>query len=247
MATGRAKPQQAGRALGLALAALLAALAWTLLAAVAAAAETPYEPNDATLAAAGPLAAGQSYSATIESTGDRDFYFFYVTSPAAARVELTVQNLGGGDKASDLEATILDASSTPVASQTFIRDGESRVVSAELGPQKYFVEVVANEGSGDSYTLTPAGDEGAFGPFSLISGRCERASAAREKAERGLRRAKSKLQRATGRVRRSRYARPKARLEARRAHSAAKRNVQAKRTELRTAQRSMQPWCSIAP
>lgn len=229
-------------------AALLAALAWALLYAQAAgAADPPYEPNDSVQVAAGPLSLGQSYSATLESSGDRDYFFFHVTSPTAAGVALTVQNLGGGGKSSDVDATIIDSTMTPVAAQTFIRDGESRLVTAELEPQKYFVEVTANEGFGDSYTLTPGGEEGAFGPFATISGRCERAGAAAEKAERGLRRAKSKLQRATGRLRRSRYAGPKARVGARRAHSAAKRKVRAKRSELRAARRSAQPWCSIAP
>lgn len=225
------------------------ALAWTLLfcPASAGAAEAPYEPNDAIVAAAGPLSAGQSYSARTETASDRDFYSFYVTAREGAMVELTVQNLGGDTKSSDLDAAILDGSATPIVAQGFIQDGESRVLSAQLEPQKYFVEVTANEGFGDSYALTPGGDEGAFGPFSQISGRCERAGAAGEKAERKLRRAKAKLQRAAGRLRRSRYALPKARLEARRAHSAAKRNVQARRSELRAARRSMQPWCSIAP
>lgn len=244
MTAGGHKPRGAARPR----AALLAMLAWTLACAPAAgAADAPYEPNDSVQVAAGPLSFGQSYSATLESTSDRDFFFFHVTSRAAARVELTVQNLGGGGKASDVDATILDSTMTPIAAQTFIRDGESRLVAAELEPQKYFVEVTANEGSGDSYSLTAGGDEGAFGAYSWISGRCERARAAGSKAERGLRRAKSKLQRATGRLRRSRYAGPAARGEARRAHFAAKRNIQAKRSELRAAHESTEPWCSIAP
>lgn len=244
MAAGRDKSRGATRPS----AALFAALAGTLLWAPAfAAAEEPYEPNDSVQVAAGPLSSGQSYSATLESSSDRDFYFFHVTSPAEARVELLVQNLGGGGKVSDVGATILDSTMTPIAAQTFIRDGESRLVTAELEPQKYFVEVTASEGSGDSYSLAGGGSEGAFGPFSQILGRCERATTAGAKVERGLQRAKSKLQRATGRLRRSRYAEPNARREARRAHLAAKRNIRTKRSELRAARRSMRPWCSIAP
>lgn len=228
--------------------ALLAAMALTLACAASAdAAEAPYEPNDAIQTAAGPLSFGQAYTAALEMNGDRDFYFFHVTSRAAAKIELTVRNLGGGGKASDVDATILDSTMTPIAAQTFIRDGESRLVATELEPQKYFVEVTANEGFGDSYSLATGGGEGAFGPFSRISGRCERAHVAGSKAERGLRRAKSKLQRATGRLRRSRYAGPKARLGARRAHAAAKRSVRARRSELRAARESTEPWCSIAP
>ena len=217
------------------------------LAPVAAAEGAPFEPNDAITAAAGPLAFGQAYTAGIETASDRDFYFFYVTSPQAAQVELTVHNLGGGGRSSDIDVAILETSATPVAAQAFIHDGETRIVSAELEPQKYLVEVTAKEGFGDSYSLTGGGDAGAFGPYTQISGRCVSASAAVVADKTGLSRAKSKLQRATARVRRSRYATAAARTKARAAHSKAKRRVEGKRRALRAARESREPWCSIAP
>ena len=209
--------------------------------------EAPYEPNDSIPAAQGPLNAGAPLFAALESASDRDFYFFYVTSPAGTAVELTVQNLGGGGKSSDLDATILDSTATPVVAQSFIRDGEARLLTAQLDPQKYLVEVTANEGFGDSYSLAGGGGAGAFGPYAQISGRCASANAAARKAGGGLSRAESRLQRTTARVRRSRFAPPRARRKARAAHRRAEREVTTKQRELRAARRSMQPWCGIAP
>lgn len=218
-----------------------------LAAAPTAAAGAPYEPNDATSAASGPLLAGQTYQAANESAGDRDFYFFYVTSAEPVQVWVTVQNLGGGAKASDLEASILDADATPVASQSFIHDGEARLVSAQLEPQKYYLEIAANEGYGDSYSLTTGGETGAFGSYEEISGRCASASSRARRLSRRLSRLRSKLQRTTARLRRSRYAPPRARRRARAAQHRAKHRVAVKRRALRAARRSTRPWCSIAP
>jgi hypothetical protein len=247
MARGGAKQRNAGRTPGFLLLGLLLALGLTgAFARPAVAAEAPYEPNDSIPAAQGPLSVGQQLFATLESASDRDFYFFYVTAPAGAAVELTVQNLGGG-KSSDLDATILDSAATPVVAQSFIRDGEARLLTAQLEPQKYLVEVTANEGFGDSYSLTGGGSAGAFGPYTQISGRCASANGAARKAGGGLGRAESRLQRTTARVRRSRFAPPKARRKARAAHQRAKRDLVTKQGELRTARQSMQPWCGIAP
>lgn len=233
---------------GFALLGLLLALASSAVwASPAIAAEAPYEPNDAIPAAQGPLNAGQPLFAALESAGDRDFYFFYVTSPSGAAVELTVQNLGGGGKSSDVGATILDTSATPIAAQSFIRDGDSSVLTAQLDPQKYLVEVRANEGFGDSYSLTGGGGAGAFGSYAQISGRCASASAKSTAGGKGLVRAKSKLQRATARLRRSLYATVPARRAARAAYREAKRKVTAKRRALQAARASREPWCSIAP
>ncbi len=220
------------------------AVSLALLAAPAAA-ESPYEPNDSLLSAAGPLVAGQTYDAALETSGDRDFYYFYATSAAAARAELTVRNLGGDSQLSSVNATIFDGSETPVTGQAFIADGESRALTASLAPQKYYVEVSPGEGYGDSYSLTAGGDAGAFGPYETIAGRCAKASAAASAASRDLSRAKAKLLRATARVRRSRYAPAAARRRAGAAHSVAVKRVQAKRQALRGANRSLEPWCSI--
>src|SRR3954447_10319590 len=105
------------RAIATVLATALAGALGVVPASVAA----PFEPNNSTTEAAGPLLAGQSYDADIASRDDRDFYFFYVTSADPAQVELNVDNIGGGAAGSDIGLTILDSSATPLASQAFIR------------------------------------------------------------------------------------------------------------------------------
>ena len=181
---GAGKPRSRRRCAGVA----AAALALTLAIGNAAgsnAAELPYEPNDSTLSATGPLEAGASRIAALETYGDRDFFYFYVTSPQMPRVELTISNLGGG-RASDIELTIFDSAATPLASQGFIRDGEARTVTVSLEPQKYFAEVTSAEGSGDAYSLSAGGEPGAFGTYAQIAERCERATAAASAAQAGL-------------------------------------------------------------
>lgn len=232
---------------------LLAASMLAILAALwlmpqnSAAQPSPYEPNDSIGSAAGPLLAGQSYVAAIEPAGDRDDFYFYVTSPGVSQVAFTVQNLSGGSEQSDLDARILNASGTLLVGQAFIRDGEGRIVTAALEPQKYFVEIAAGEGYGDSYSISPGGEEGAFGPYEQIAGRCASADAMLRRGEEGLGRAQSKLQRATARLRRSRYSLPQARQRAQAANRRAEAKVKAAKQEVGKARESRRPWCFIAP
>jgi hypothetical protein len=230
--------------LALVAASMLAAL---FLAPQGAVAQAPYEPNDVIADAAGPLLAGQSYSAAIETASDLDEFYFYVTAPGNTKAELTVQNLGGGSAQSDLDARILDASGTLLVGQAFIRDGEARVVTAPLGPQKYFIEIAAGEGYGDSYRITAGGGKGAFGPFEQIAGRCTGANTAVSKEQAKLSRARSKLQRTTARLRRSRYALPQARRNAQIENRQARARVRTARQGLDQARESRSPWCFIAP
>ncbi len=238
---GRVDSHRRSRALAGAAVALALALG---LAPAAPAAIGPFEPNDSTLAAAGPLALGQPYEASLETANDADFYYFYVTSPGESQVALTVANLGGGATSSVIDATIVDAAATPwTPSHTSPR--APRTVTLTLPPQKYFVEVVTNQafntGSGSAYRLTPGGDAGAFGPYAQISGRCARASKALTRARRGLSRARGKLQRTTARLHPSSLRRRQAQRAARRAQRKAERRVRAKRQEIRAAKRAQRP------
>ncbi len=205
----------------------------------------PYEPDDTILNAIGPLTIGQSYLAGVETASDKDFFYFYVTSPTA-HVIATIANLGGGDKASDIDATILDSASSPIGGLAFIGDDEARTVALDLEPGKYFVEVAANEGHGDGYRLTPGGGPGAFGTYAQIAGRCATATATVSAARTKLGRATAKLQRTTARLRRSRYGTRMARASARAAHRKAKVRFRAERSALREASESRRPWCFIA-
>jgi hypothetical protein len=210
-------------------------------------AAAPYEPNESAPASAGPLLFGQTYWAGLESGGDRDFFYFYVSSPQATPVELAVRNLSGGGEPSDVDASILDLSGTAIAGQAFIRDGETRVVSATLEAGKYYVEVAPGEGFGDSYSISAGGQAGAFGSYVQIAGRCEAAQKKVSKGSVRVERAKARLQRSIARLRRSRYAPRAAREKAQAAQRSAQAAVQERHLDLRDARRSRQPWCSIGP
>jgi hypothetical protein len=204
----------------------------------------PYEPNDALAAAAGPLAGGQTYTGAIESQGDLDYFFFYVTSHDEAQVTLTLRNLGGGAAVSNVDAMILDTTATPVGGLSYINRGQEKTATLALRPQKYFIEVRSTEGFGDAYSLT-GGGAGAFGAYETIAARCAAGTAAVAKAKTGLTRAQAKLQRATARLRRSLYVSEQARKSAQRVYRRARARVNAKRKELKAAKKSQQPPCSI--
>jgi hypothetical protein len=240
-------PGSARRGRGIALALLLTGPSLALVLAWGSVAASPYEPNDALGGAAGPLELGQTFTAALETPSDRDFFYFYVTSPRMPQAELTVSNLGGEGKATDIDATILDSMATPIVAQSYIGKGEGRLLAVALEPGKYYVEVAVNQGFGDSYSLSAAGGDGAFGTYPQILGRCERAMAEVGALQTKLSRAESRLQRATARLRRSRYGTLKARGQARAAHREAKRRVRKAKLALRTARAAQEPWCGIAP
>jgi hypothetical protein len=216
-----------------------------LIAGAGAAAAAPYEPNESAPAAAGPLLFGQTYWAGLETGGDRDFFYFYVASAQAAQVEIAVRNLSGGGEPSEVDASILDLSGTAIAGQAFIRDGETRVVSAALEAGKYYVEVAPGEGFGDSYSLSAGGAAGGFASYTQIAGRCELAQKTIGKDSVRVERAKARLQRSVARLRRTRYAKRAAREKAQAAHREALEAVKERRLDLVEARRSRRPWCSI--
>jgi hypothetical protein len=209
------------------------------------AAQGAYEPNDSVLAAAGPLLFGGAYTAALEMQGDRDLFAFHMTAPAPTQAQIAVTNLGGGD-ASDLSVTILDSAATPLAGQSYVRAGETRIVGAQLGPQKYYVEVATGAGFGDSYRLVPGGSIGAFASYSQIAGRCAVARTALATAETRLNHSEARRQRAIAYVRRARYAGPAARRKARVAFRKARRRLRSDRGAAREAARRLELWCSIA-
>jgi hypothetical protein len=247
MSTGTSSMDRRTPVAAAAITALLAVLLLSCCAS-AHAATAPYEPNDSTLAAAGPLGSGQVITAAIESSTDRDFFYFYATAAKTTPISVTVHSLGGNNRsASGLNASLLDAIGSPLATMSFIRDGEVRTATAPLQAQKYFVEVSASEGFGDAYELAVSGPAGAVGPFSQITAQCVGAEGSVEQSRAARGRAEAKLQRVVARVQRSRYSSAKERSSARAAAREAQAVLRRKRAALREARTTLEPWCSIAP
>jgi hypothetical protein len=223
---------------------VLGVVAGLLMSAAAAFAAGPYEPNENIPAAAGPLTLGATYGGAVETAADLDFFYFYVTGTTGSTVSLMIVNQGGGERGAELDARLIDAYGISLGEDiAYLRKGESRTETLTLPPGKYFVEVAANEGSGDSYLLTPGGSAGAFGSYSQIVGHCAAATRKTEGLQAALTRAEGALQRARSKFRRSRFSGREAR---RRTHArlvTIERQVVAKKAALRKAKQS--PWCGI--
>lgn len=244
---GVVRRPRAGRA-GRGALSVLIAVSMGLVLAPGSSAAGPYEPNNSVLEATGPLFAGQTYSAEIDAPGDRDFFYFYVTSPRPQPVTLTLRNLGG-TASTAVNAAIVDSSASTVdAFAYYLAPGTEAVATVALEPQKYFIEVgptVSNAGT-TAYSLTPGSGSGTFGPYTQISSRCATAQAAVKSRQRAVQRAQARLQRATSRLRLSRYGSRNEHRAAGANYRAAKANATARKNELRAAVRSEKPWCSIA-
>lgn len=225
-----------------------ALLALALLASLAAsglvAAAEAGEPDNSSGEAGGPLAHGGAAEEDL-TLGDRDFYFFYVTAPDGAPLDLAVLNLDGGTSGADFAVAVEDAVGTAIAKESFIRPGEERRLVPTLAPGKYLVEVAPNLGMGERYRLTPGGPDGTFGAYAEISARCEAARTATSAAKAKVTKAEGRLQRAVARRRRSRFAGQRSRMRARRKQARATRQLVAARKQLRAAREAREPWCSI--
>ncbi len=207
-------------------------------------ADAESEPNDTILSATGPLANHQSYAGSLEAENDKDFYFFYVTSPSSP-VTLSLKNLGGGPLLAYVGVSILDASGVPVGTATNIEEGKEGIVALTLEPQKYFVEIFSSLDYGADYTFETQGGGGAFGPYASIAGRCATARTASKAAYNGLTKAEAKLQRATARLHRSHFGTRAARRSAQAVYRRAKARTAVKRKALGAARKSERPWCFI--
>jgi hypothetical protein len=216
----------------------------------AASAAGPFEPNNALAEAAGPLLLGGTYDAATETSTDRDFFYFYVTSGPSARVALTIKNLGG-PTAPPLNASIVDGLGTVIDGFGYlVQPGAEATSSIDLAPQKYFLEVEPTYSISSSttpYSLAAAGSGGAFGPFAQIEAKCASAQTQTAAGKKKLRRAQAKLQRAAARLRRSAFQTPAERRDASSRYRQAKAQAKKKRNALKATARAQEPWCGISP
>jgi hypothetical protein len=204
-----------------------------------------FEPNDSIPAAAGPLVGGQTYTAAIETPGDRDLFYFYVSAASPTPLTLSFNNLGGGSEAAALNAAIVDSLEAPIDPFAYaITAGLGAATTITLDPGKYYVAVGAVEGSAGavSYSLTTAGG---FGSYEEIAKRCADATKTYKASAAALQVAQGKLQRATARLRRARFASATAKRRAGVVYRRAARQARAKRKALKVAGGARAPWCSI--
>ncbi len=212
-------------------------------------AQPPFEPNDNLMTASGPLGLNQTYTAATETSNDKDYYYFYVTTPNSAQVTVTLKDLGGGPFSEGYSALELQDSHggyiyhTSLSAERFNYD----TFAITLTAGKYYLVVHSSSYDyGDSYSVSTAGTEGAFGEFAPIAAQCAAATASVVAVQAELGKAEAKLKSASARVRRTRYSRSRrARRRARVAYEKAKAAVTSEREALKAAMKTQEPWCYI--
>lgn len=120
-----------------------------LIGAVAATVAYAAEPNDDFITATGPLTAGQTFKASLETTNDVDFHFFYL--PDTTQVSLTTINAtkkrgGAADRGRTIVSSLLRARKGKLPlpapdSAVTLAPGKRATVRITLLPGKYFIPV----------------------------------------------------------------------------------------------------------
>lgn len=129
-----------------------------------------FEPNDSRQTAAGPLVSLQTYSATMETENDLDYFKFYVADRSAQTSFLAIKNSGDGFDSMNME--LVDSGGMVLQRAfAFGRQGTTGEILYSVGPGKYFLRFSAWVFSG------PIGYEfqvrGGVSPYSLVQKRCK--------------------------------------------------------------------------
>lgn len=210
--------------------------------------QPPYEPNDSLLTAYGPLGLNQTYTAAMETENDRDFFYFYVTSPSSSQVSVTIKDLGGGlHSYNGAYFEIQDSHGNGISEGGGVNNvGDYRTVNVTLTAGKYYVEVEPDGGYSASYSLTTGGTEGAFGEYAPIAAQCAAATVPVTQYQAQLAQAEARLKAAEARLRRVENSRRwRARRKARARYAHAKATVAAEKESLKNAEAGQKPWCEI--
>lgn len=107
------------------------------------------EPNEDFATATGPLTAGQTFKASLETPTDLDFQFFYVpdqTTVSVTTINSAKKRGGAADRNRTIVSSVLRArkGKAPIldgASLTTVKPGKRATVELTLLPGKYFIPV----------------------------------------------------------------------------------------------------------
>jgi len=233
---------------------------WTVLfsVGVSSAAQPAFEPNDTPLTATGPLVINSSYEAGLETSNDIDYYFFYVTAPSTAQVQIAITNLSP-PHTGYFESRIENSDGGGTGNVYETSGNETDTNSVTLKPGKYLFKVSGGQ-TGLNYSFKTSGTDGAFGPFTTISANCASAMTNVNTAQEAVAGAKAAVAKALSRWKRalahmhrverrgSLRAKRQARHKAGKAYSALKRSKAALK-ETETAYKATlkleHPWCFI--
>jgi hypothetical protein len=196
--------------------ALPVALALLLPFAASSMAASPFEPNDSYISATGPISAGTTYTGALETSNDRDYFFFYLPQQTQLQFRLTNTSSKESYICSSIAQQHLSEVDFISSSSLGVNNGESASGAVTLQPGKYYFIVECPNVIGESYTFSigPPGVTSTYEPFAIACSAAHppvvAAAAELELSEAKLRRVKQAL--AAGRkwkVKRKRRARAK--------------------------------------
>lgn len=126
----------------------------TLWLAAGAQASKEYEPNDSRETAYGPLAGGTTYTATLETENDSDWYLFYVKT--YSQMEISGAMLPGAHCTGSIRYTeVLDADGDELTSFSIGAPNEIGRLNVTLNPGRYYLKLKSrwSECNGDRYNF----------------------------------------------------------------------------------------------
>jgi len=129
-----------------------------------------FEPNDNQRTAAGPLVLLQTYSATMETENDLDYFKFYVAE-GSAQTSFLATKTSSSDQFASMRMELVDSGGMVLTRNEFGRRGATGEITYSVGPGKYFLRFTPSSWYG------PMGYEfqvrGGVSPYSLVEKRCK--------------------------------------------------------------------------
>lgn len=167
------------------------------------------EPNEDFATATGPLTAGQTFRASLETATDADFQFFYlpdVTDVSVTTVNATEKRGGAADRGRTLVSSLLRGRKgklpEPVpATVKTVKPGKSATVKVTLLPGKYFIPV--GHATSNAAPLANVPFRLNIGPvgsttdsFEIFESRCRSAQRRTDRIESSIKRTARRIQKA---------------------------------------------------
>jgi hypothetical protein len=129
-----------------------------------AAVEGPFEPNDTTQTAFGPLAPDIAYAAQIETATNADWYYVYTSGPGTVDIAVTLTSCGPavtGSTCSNITARVYDGDGGPVGSAVVNTTGSvAHVTFPTTRRWRYSISLQQVGVGGSSYSLTASSTGG---------------------------------------------------------------------------------------
>ena len=185
------------------------ALCATVLSLFVASAARAAEPNDSFATATGPLTAGQTFKASLETITDADFQFFYIPDPTTITVTTINDAKSGGNvvnRGRTIVSSILRGRKgklpLPLAGTAeTLKPGQKGKAKVTLLPGKYFIPIGRAESNAAPQPnvpfriqITPAGTT--TDSFEIFDARCQAAHRKLDRIKASIKRTEKRIKQA---------------------------------------------------